>query len=55
MRIKITPKRNGFSVITRLRDLEREEKKTIYVEHIFVDSNGEVAHYHLKLPAFVEI
>ena len=45
------PRTNGFSIILRLRDMERTAKKTIYVEHIFVAEEGKITHLHVKVPS----
>jgi len=45
------PRTSGFSIIIRLRDMERTAKKTIYVEHIFVTEEGKITHLHVKVPS----
>jgi len=49
-RIKITPKHDGFSIILRLRDMDSPTKKTVYLEHLFIDTSGKVVHHHTKYP-----
>ncbi len=49
-RIKVTSKHDGFSIIFRLREMERPAKKTVYIEHVFVDATGEIVHHHVKYP-----
>ncbi|MBI2938392.1 MAG: hypothetical protein HYY22_09310 [Thaumarchaeota archaeon] len=44
------PKHDGFSIILRLRDMDRPTKKTVYLEHLFIDTSGKVVHHHTKYP-----